>query len=57
MDQENIILNEMSDKDKSKKYTNECICKTETGSQIQKNKFVVVEGKREGERNKFGVWD
>ena len=36
MDLENTMLNEMSDKDKSKKYTNGCICTTETDSQIKK---------------------
>lgn len=51
MNLENFMLTEMSDRERQilptwnlKNNTNECICKTETASQIQKNKLVVTKG-------------
>ena len=38
---------------KTKNNTNKCLCKTETDSQIEKNKPVVPKVKR----GKLGVWE
>ena len=40
-----------------KKKKNECIYKTETGSQTQKTNVWLPKGKEDGGRDKLGVWD
>ena len=39
-----------------KNYTNECVYKIETDSDIE-NKLLVTKGEREVGRDKLGVWD